>query len=218
VHLRASLNCTHHQQKPITSGYRLALSFGIIHTTSTPRPTLSTANQNVLHLCRLLLSWSQDPASSPEKIIWLLDHLYSREKLSSTQLKDRDARVFSILDRLAINLGMCIGLVNVEHKQQGSGFDPILDDMWQNGEWDDDYDEDENSPYIKMEEVEEETTTLTRLVSVKGKLIHATIDFDDEKETIPCLKDFIPANTSYEQKWEHTGDVSCPSSMYIYAN
>jgi hypothetical protein len=168
--------------------------FDLVHTGEAPPPSLATANQMASRLRHTLLSWSQSSDTDLDKIIIMLDHKYPKVPLSSDALQGTDARLFTILDGLATELGMCMGLVNVQHTQHGSGRDELRELVnrkrggWGHNDWDDDDDMDDGN--VELEEVEEEETTLKKLVNAKGKLIQASLEFDDEREMIPRFEDF----------------------------
>jgi hypothetical protein len=76
----------------------------------------------MFHLRRTLLSWLKS-SDTPDRIVIMFSCKYLRAALSAHLLEGRDARVFAILDDLAGELGMCLGLLNVKHTKQGSGRD-----------------------------------------------------------------------------------------------
>jgi hypothetical protein len=171
-----------HEIKPIMAGYRLALSYNLIHTTTSLRPALSTVTDVIAPLRHVLLSWKQQQ-EEPDKIIYMLDHKYSHANMSGGALKGSDAHVLAILDELAKEIGFHLGLANVEHKVTGMAAD--------NGGYrgrDDTY----------MEDIGDTTTSIKNLVDLDGKLIGAQISFDDEAETIPRNL----GETIEEGKWD----------------
>jgi hypothetical protein len=193
-------------QKPITSGYRLALAYNLIHTTTSLRPALAAVSATVTRLRHVLLSWKQNPDQVPDKIIYMLDHKYSQANLSGSALKSRDAHVFAILDNLAKEIGFCLGLASVEHRQTGYAEDNGgyayrgRRGWWDGGDDDGDVD---------MAEVEEETTSVENLVNVDGKIIRKNpVDFDDEVETIPQLDGYFEGDDYDDQDYEgYQGNV-----------
>lgn len=79
-----------HEIKPITSGYRLALSYNVIHTTNSIRPALKSSAGIVEELRHVLLSWRQDQfGEAPAQLIFELDYQYSEANLSGSALKGR---------------------------------------------------------------------------------------------------------------------------------
>jgi hypothetical protein len=182
-------------QKPITAGYRLALSYNLLHTTKAVRPALSEPSETVSLLRQLLLSWSTAKHDEvPDKIIYMLEHKYSQANLSASALKSRDAHLLAILDRIATEIGFCLGLANVHHTESGPG--------------------DDSGGYygggmrVDMESVEDTRTMIKSLVDLDGKLLHQSIELDYETPTIPRVNKFFENKTSDSQEYEgYQGNV-----------
>lgn len=103
-----------HEIKPITSGYRLALSYNLVHTTTSLRPALSTHVGAAAQLRNALLAWKQDEGqTTPDKIVYLLGHKYSQANLRASALKGSDAHKVAVLDMFAKELGFHLGLATV---------------------------------------------------------------------------------------------------------
>ncbi|EJD55223.1 hypothetical protein AURDEDRAFT_35671, partial [Auricularia subglabra TFB-10046 SS5] len=79
-----------HEIKPITSGYRLALSFNLVHTTTALRPSLADNAAPLARLRHVLLSWIQQQGRL-DRLVYQLDHNYSHANLSASALKGSDA-------------------------------------------------------------------------------------------------------------------------------
>jgi hypothetical protein len=130
-----------------------------------------------------LQSWfRQSPSEAPDKIIFMLTHQYPQAKLSGSMLKGRDAHILAVMDGLAKEIGFCLGLANITHWESGPEA---------GGGYHDEIDEDE------IQEVEEDMTQIENLVNVLGKPILTSLDFDDNKETIPRLEHFFKG-----KKWD----------------
>ncbi|EED79522.1 predicted protein, partial [Postia placenta Mad-698-R] len=114
-----------HEVKPITSGWRLALSFNLVHTTTSLRPALSGQTELVGRMRHVLLSWKQDlDGDAPLKLIYLLEHKYPQANLRGSALKGRDAQIVALLDLLAKQLDFRLGLANVVCRVSGYADDP----------------------------------------------------------------------------------------------
>jgi hypothetical protein len=206
-------------QNPITSGFRLALSFSLVHTTNSPQPSLATADQSTFHLRRVLLAWSQAPDCVPDKVILMLEDHYP--KPSTQALEGCDAQLFAILDHIASDLGMCLGFVDVQHVQQGSGRDRRREMLRsRRGYCNDSSDDDAelcDDDDVEMDEIDATTTTMRNLVDADGKVIRAKFDFDDRRETIPHLRHFFDDKTHDEQEYEGwQGDVRLSAVFLLY--
>ncbi|KAL0064875.1 hypothetical protein AAF712_008128 [Marasmius tenuissimus] len=178
-----------HEIKPITSGYRLALSYNLFHTTNSIRPSLSSIADGIGPLRHVLLSWKQQE-SSPDKIIYMLDYKYSRASLSASALKGQDAHIVAALDSLSKELGFSLGLAHIEHRQTGSATNEGGGSYYygRRGRYGcayDEYDDDEDDD-VEMEEIHDRSTSIENLVDLDGKLISRNVTFDDETETIPA--------------------------------
>ncbi|KAF7294258.1 hypothetical protein HMN09_01154400 [Mycena chlorophos] len=172
-----------HEIKPITSGYRFALTYNLVHTTTSIRPAIASANAAITKLRRLFSAWNEDE-DGPEKVLYLLDHQYSEANLSASALKSSDAHIMAILDSLAKEIGFGLGLANLELTQSGYADDEGGHYGRQRGWYGDSEDEDEDdNDNVGFAEVEESTTKVHRFVDPDGRQIHADdLEIDDEME------------------------------------
>lgn len=206
-----------HEIKPITSGYRLALSYNLIHTTNALRPVLPSSYDVVAKLRRILSSWKQNLDSTPEKLIYLLKHKYSKANLRGSALKGEDAHAASLLESLADELRFHVGLAIVECHVSGQA-----DDM--GGYRYDKYSEDVDPSDLDIVEETGRTMSVTNLVNLDGRSLATSInmakgdedDEDDEEghnpETIPAdlrsiVEDGSPDEQSYEGYQGNVGHV-----------
>jgi hypothetical protein len=88
-----------HEVKAVTSGYRLALSYNLIHTAppNVPRPTLPNTSASAEVLRHILRKWRADKyeSESDQRLMaYLLDHEYSTHDLQQggVSLKGADAQ------------------------------------------------------------------------------------------------------------------------------
>ncbi|KAH9917890.1 uncharacterized protein BXZ73DRAFT_105410 [Epithele typhae] len=205
-----------HEVKPITSGYRLALSFNLLHTTTTLRPALPTFAEVKPRLEHVLRSWKQEQANGPQKLVCLLEHQYSHAGLNGSGLKGPDAHLIGLLQEIGGPLGFRIGFANLEIEQRGSltiHGEPA--DSWEYNRRHRSYYDDDHSDYgsddVDMGEVCETDVQLTRLVDINGVPIQKEpLRFDPKTETIPAdLTKSVVAGAHDEQSWEgYTGNDS----------
>ncbi|KZS90670.1 hypothetical protein SISNIDRAFT_415181, partial [Sistotremastrum niveocremeum HHB9708] len=180
-----------HEVKPITSGYRLALSYNLIAPTGSPRPGLSGYSQTVSEVRHVLMSWRQSFAkSTPDKLAYILDHEYSAFGIGTGVLKGADAHKIEILRSLAKECRFKIYLASAKlHVTgQGEGYD------------DDDY---------EMGCVSEKELTIEDVVDLDGE----EPDFADEDLDLKNPDDFIPHaldhGTPDDEEYEgYMGNVS----------
>ncbi|MEO6773229.1 MAG: 2OG-Fe(II) oxygenase [Kofleriaceae bacterium] len=101
-----------HEVRPVTSGYRAALTFnlfldGVMHrrerTTSQPVETLVELVREHFATPRQA-RWSRGSESPPERLVYLLDHEYTQKGLSWRALKNGDAVRAEVLREVAERL------------------------------------------------------------------------------------------------------------------
>lgn len=118
-----------HEVKPVTSGFRLALSFNLIRNPSTPHvPKPPSLDGPVEDLERVLRAWRHaeldevDPATGdelPQKLAYILDHKYSHANLSFDKLKGRDLSMVLNLREVCEQEGFQLGLGSLKFTQSG---------------------------------------------------------------------------------------------------
>lgn len=169
--------------KPVTSGYRLALSCNLIHTTQNLRPALSANNTVIAELDSLLKRWRRDEGGAPDKVAYLLEYKYSQANLNGSALKGADAHKVAVLSTLANKYGFSLGLASVSCKLSGSCEGDVYDD------------EDGYNPFygysrssdakrhrnLEFEEVYDRQTTLEYLVALDGRLLATTLQHEDDE-------------------------------------
>ncbi|EAU82069.2 hypothetical protein CC1G_09671 [Coprinopsis cinerea okayama7 len=136
-----------HEIKPVTSGYRVALSFNIIHTSpNVPTPTLKvptqlTEDDKTAKLRAVLEKWARngfpkkeafhagrgyyDVINPPPFFAYILQHEYSERDLSDGMscLKGQDAHKIGLLLALANELGFKLAFANLEIEVKGCADD-----------------------------------------------------------------------------------------------
>ncbi|KZT33494.1 hypothetical protein SISSUDRAFT_992957, partial [Sistotremastrum suecicum HHB10207 ss-3] len=182
-----------HEVKPITSGYRLALSYNLITPTGSPRPGLSDHSQIVAEVRHVLMSWRQNFAqSTPDKLAYILDHKYSSFGIGSGVLKGADAQKVEILRSLAKECRFKIYLASAELHVSGGA---------------DGYDSDEGCAG-GMAYVNEKDLTIENVVDLDGE----DAEFADEDLVLQNPDDFIPhaldaGEPDNEENEGYTGNV-----------
>ncbi|KDQ11212.1 hypothetical protein BOTBODRAFT_177464 [Botryobasidium botryosum FD-172 SS1] len=99
-----------HRIEPLTSGYRIALSFELIRSLDSPRPSAAEPAHLTLRLRDALSTWKQNPYSGLSRITYLLDTRLAHPTLAKDKLKVTDSRVVSAVAPIAKELGFCLGL------------------------------------------------------------------------------------------------------------
>jgi|ERR1700722_13657519 len=110
-----------HEVKPVTSGYRLVLSYNLIHTAKgIPKPTLPRAHIAVSTLRHVLHKWSKGGYDQDSPMLaYLLQHQYSEVNLKSTMLKGKDLYLIAHLRGVAEEFNFALCLANLEYKLIG---------------------------------------------------------------------------------------------------
>lgn len=105
----------HHEVKPITTGFRVVLTYHLLHRAAAkPRPRVTSATtQAVDGLARSVKAYFSTPAADryereaperPDRLIYLLDHEYTEKSLAWTRLKNADRLRVGALRQVAERL------------------------------------------------------------------------------------------------------------------
>jgi hypothetical protein len=113
-----------HEVKPIASGYRLALSYNLIHTSQgIPRPMLPNMHAAVTFLRSVLRRWTQGgykcTQNAPHLVAYLLAHQYSEVNLKAGALKGQDEHMISHLRGPAEEFSIMVCLANLSYHVYG---------------------------------------------------------------------------------------------------
>ncbi|TFK46617.1 hypothetical protein OE88DRAFT_876433 [Heliocybe sulcata] len=190
-----------HEVKPITSGYRIALAYNLMHTTAARRPALPSSEAKLDQLMHILRSWKHSQkvgaSNTPAKLLYLLKHEYGKADLSADALKGSDAHLLSMLNHSAHGLGFHIGLASVECHVTGVPDDDGDYYSRKYGHYDD-RDPDE----MEMIEVIDQEMSITDVVDLDGTKIRNEIECDDS-ETIPSdLRKKVESGNPDDQEYE----------------
>ena len=214
-----------HEVKPVTSGYRLALSYNLIHTSrGVPIPSLPNMNSAVDEIRRVLHKWNKDayeePADSTQIVAYLLKHQYSPANLASgaATLKGEDAHKVAHLRPVAEELGYVVCLANLEYTMSGSADDDYgyrSYGGWKRHRYSEDYDdEDEGNP--SMLEVNDESLTVENVVDLNGNKLLGPHKLSLDKEWL-VPKDPFEGLDPDDQEYEgYMGNVSRRCSLSVF--
>jgi len=188
-----------HEVKPVTSGYRLAVSYNLVNPSrGLPAPHLPDMHTAVSGVQRIFRMWAKgeyDTSESSGTIAYLLDHQYSDAGLEFTGLKGRDATLISNIQRVAEKEGICLRLGNLVYEVRG---DAGGDYSYGRG-------------VVRMEEVVEADYTIEGLYDLEGDLakLKRPIALSEEFDLIP--KDPFEGESPDDEDFEgYTGNVSLP--------
>ncbi|KZS87473.1 hypothetical protein SISNIDRAFT_419545 [Sistotremastrum niveocremeum HHB9708] len=105
-----------HEVKPITSGYRLALSYNLMIPIGVPQPDVAGNSKMMAAVRHVLLSWKQSFGPQiPNKLACVLDHEYSLNGLQSGAFKGDDIRTVEVLWKLAQECGFKLHFAKAEY-------------------------------------------------------------------------------------------------------
>ncbi|KAI1074912.1 hypothetical protein F5B20DRAFT_561598 [Whalleya microplaca] len=110
-----------HEVQPLTSGYRLVLTYNIIHTGGLAM-SAGLIGEQMNYLRSLITKWCAS-ISDTEKLIYVLEHKYSETNLSLRNLKGRDQIVCQNLQELSSEEDFVILLASMDRtKAEEEGY------------------------------------------------------------------------------------------------
>ncbi|KZV81047.1 hypothetical protein EXIGLDRAFT_845013 [Exidia glandulosa HHB12029] len=185
------------QSDKITSGYSFALLYEFIQPPDSGFPPILPATEPVaLALIRhVLLSWKQQEDVWPEKLVWMLDGYYEhiRGRKAHKCLRGKDAVILRVLDRVAREIGIRLGLTQLSHTVEGD-----IKGSGYGGRWEESEDDYETAEMVKGGEFEDgRKTNLSKLFDLDGRIIRDSVDWDEEDhEVLPlgCDEEFEPGD------------------------
>ncbi|TDL25472.1 hypothetical protein BD410DRAFT_895742 [Rickenella mellea] len=177
-----------HEVKPVTGGYRLALSYNLVHTSSTLRPALPGAEGPIIRLRSVLQAWAcaertgeeycgEEP---PQKLAYLLNHKYSHANLSFDKLKGTDAAKAVHLREICSELGFVVYLGSLTYRVSGGCINDHGGGGYGYGGWDDEEDE-EDVEDLEMDESDETSCSVQLIAGLDGNLVGTEQDLGMEE-------------------------------------
>jgi len=108
----------HHEVRPVTTGYRLALSYNLVQTAPGPPPSVPDNSEAVGEIQKVLKRWRNDQFVSGgdlDFLAYILDHQYSASGLTQgiNALKGEDMQKLAYLRPQATELGFKLFLGNM---------------------------------------------------------------------------------------------------------
>ncbi|KAG8919081.1 hypothetical protein FRC00_011770, partial [Tulasnella sp. 408] len=120
-----------HEIKPVTSGYRFALSYNLVRRPGRPKPSIKPLDPMLVKLVDVMEHWHRNVHQTPRMILYLLQHKYSQANLRQGALKGRDAHRVAILQAVAERFGIRVSLAIVECHIAGQAEDYSYSDDWE---------------------------------------------------------------------------------------
>jgi len=207
-----------HEVKPIKTGYRLALSFNLIHLPSSGNPasipSLPSTSQGEARLCEIFQKWKAGGYSvvpKPNLVVYLLEHEYSIAELRDgiDSLKGVDAHKVHHVLKAAEAEGVIVGEGLLQIHRSGSA-DDDGDCHYRRNRRGWGYEEPEREGTPEMLEVDEETIELQDVVGLDNDELSdlSMIKLDGTSNCFIPKKKFdtmSPDETDYEG---YMGNVS----------
>ncbi|KAI1414341.1 hypothetical protein F5Y13DRAFT_197797 [Hypoxylon sp. FL1857] len=106
-----------HEVEPLESGYRLVLTYNIIHTGGI-RMSAKLAGKQLTNIRILLTEW-RSRLPGRDMLVYLLDHKYTESSLSLKNLKGRDRAVCQSLYEAGLDCDFTIFLARLNRTQSG---------------------------------------------------------------------------------------------------
>lgn len=194
-----------YEAEPITEGHCLTLSYRLRHIGSSLRPALTHGTEFTKRIRPILKSYMQtnsDSKSGPEKIVCRLNGKYKEDlPLSLKALKGGDARLVKLIQSMASEVGLHIGLGMA--KLEGSGYCRHECNSENEGGCDD-----PSESEMTMGSNAEFSAEVQNLVGLDGGVICEKLEFVDEEETVPeYFEDEIRLGKPAEQCVDFYDDV-----------
>lgn len=163
-----------HEIRPIKSGYRLAISFNLIHTTNSLCPAISTNSKFVEEVKRVLLRWKEimKKDDEPKKIVYLLDRQYPEAPSQGSAPTCVDAVKVALLQQICREIDCSLGMATVIYTLSGS--------VHRKGYWGCGHDDD-----LEFSSVDDREMSFEDFVSLDGNTLSHTLWVDEDTETIP---------------------------------
>ncbi|KAI8943029.1 hypothetical protein NX059_001065 [Plenodomus lindquistii] len=179
-----------HEIKPVTSGYRLVLTYNLVQDLTLPKQTAAAVDASNARLERLLVHW-REFLPLHDFFVYPLTHQYTEASLSLRNLKAEDAAKGRYLEQMCAKNGFYWFLSRMTNSTQ--------EEM---------YDVDEESENIKI----------GNTVTPMGKPISLGIGDIAEKFILADVADmYASRNPDSEDEGEYTGNENMPSE-YRYHN
>lgn len=116
-----------HEVKPVISGFRVALTYNLIHKTTKAAIPRAPADDGVFdQIQEALRLWHIKELLGqrcPERLIHVLSHHYSQANLTFSHLKGPDATLISLIRDAASMHGFYVALGHLDYTEKGYGED-----------------------------------------------------------------------------------------------
>ena len=198
-----------HEVEPVTTGYRLALSYNLIHTARVPKPLVPQMEDSVTKLRNILRKWSKERYKKcPETplLAYILDHEYRNHNLEEVvqALKGVDAHMVTFLRQVAEDLGYMVCLGSLKHRASGPGINSGTAIRRR-----------QYCDIPEMKEVSHTKTRISGLVDLNGVSIRLSGKInigDDNLVQRDPFDDEVPD----DKKYDYMGNVGFNLRLFVY--
>lgn len=204
---------TRHEVRPVTRGYRIALTYNLALAgssapkhASTPAMTETAATLLRKHFEQPSEArWQGDrqAGAPPDRLVFLLDHRYSEHSLKWTQLKGEDAVRTEVIRRAAEqdNCETALGLVEIQETWDCTEPAPRRRRGW----WSDDDSDDNDDMDHELGELLDSTFTITSLGEKKQRFAPEVAEA--ELATSTPTASLVPHDTEYTGNMGNWGNT-----------
>ncbi|WP_345509369.1 2OG-Fe(II) oxygenase [Phytohabitans houttuyneae] len=196
-------DCRHHV-RPVTSGYRVVLTYNLLLKGDTVVASAGRADPDRATELAGCLNDHFGDSDEPRRLVYLLDHEYTQRALSWARLKGDDASRAALVRAAAHEADCEVALALAEVHETWSTEDA---EPWGYGgrraHWDDDQEDDEEDGSgedgYELQELIESTTSLDCWLDESGEATPTSLTvFDDEVCATTPTADLSPHDSSYE--------------------
>ncbi|HET8684734.1 MAG TPA: 2OG-Fe(II) oxygenase [Micromonosporaceae bacterium] len=192
-------DCRHHV-RPVTSGYRVVLTYNLLLKGDTVSAAAGRADPGLAAALASCLNEHFGDSDEPTRLVYLLDHEYTQRALGWARLKGDDASRAAMVRAAAHAAGCEVALALAEVHET---WDTEEAEPWgRRGRYWDDDEEDENGSGdddYQLQELIESTTSLDLWLDESGEAAPTALAVSDDEvcATTPTA-DLSPHESSYE--------------------
>ncbi len=198
-------DCQHHV-RPVTSGYRVVLTYNLLLEGDTVAAAAGRADPGLTTELASCLNEHFGDSDEPTRLAYLLDHEYTQHGLSWARLKGDDASRAAMV-RAAAHAADCevaLALAEIQETWSADETGSWERQGWRGRHWDDDEEDDEDedgdsSDDYELQELIESATSLDWWLDESGEATPASLTVDDEEVCASTpTANLSPHESSYE--------------------
>ena len=212
-----------HEIKPVTSGYRLVLTYNLVllneEGLGMPPAPLDDKDDLIRTLTKYNEAFQDAENDFPDYLIHRLNHQYTQASLHADRLKGADLGQLQCLKEAGAELGFGIYLAHME--KEVCKTDDAYEHQWEDRCYDEDEDEDEDDEDEAVDESEEELSSdinLNYVVNLDGSRVGVpTSKGYGVRVEEDCLLDLAAYEAQSPDDEEHsgwTGNEGCTATLW----